>query len=494
MNRSRTIWSVLCLVAWLGLCSAQLPNVTVDFSCKSGYEWMLNGKGENPCRVYAYLSAQSHCFSDDTWTVEPLDSGHKRYPPPSGDDATPWFPSTTRWSDWTDECEDTYQGFPYGLTPDIDIPAWANLDVIQADKWSEAVAKTYAASADSQNQPTSTPDPQNSQAEHNKAIKIIIGSCVGVGCLLIIVGVIIWYSLRKKHRRSPTGGVESPSDSGTLKRPTSGVPGGSQVGSNISTLPMVQTMGQYPPTYGGKQRGERPTSGVTGDPQVGAAQPTVQAKGQTAPTWGPTRRRDQDPRPRRRDEDDSPPGGRDSPDPSSTDETPHLKPPVYLAQRLPSSGTRVDEDEDEDEPVYRPSSAYQTSNQAMMNWRSGTAGGPSSSSQQPVSAQWGNGPAGEMSTADSTTTPRADGAANYIVVFKNEASQDEISSFISDAKVQGATVNHTYTNVFKGFSASMNPSHMQSLKGHNIVEYIEPDQIVTISPVNPTPQVAEPQN
>ncbi|KIO30684.1 hypothetical protein M407DRAFT_68886, partial [Tulasnella calospora MUT 4182] len=131
-------------------------------SCKSGYEWMLNGNGENPCRVYAYLSAQSHCFSDGTWAVEPLDSGNKRYPPPSGDDATPCqcnepvysliqactvcqgFSATTRWSDWTDECEDTYQGFPYGLSPDINIPGWANLDVIQADKWNEAVAKTYA--------------------------------------------------------------------------------------------------------------------------------------------------------------------------------------------------------------------------------------------------------------------------------------------------------------------------------------------------------------
>ncbi|KIO30682.1 hypothetical protein M407DRAFT_242086 [Tulasnella calospora MUT 4182] len=98
-----------------------------------------------------------------------------------------------------------------------------------------------------------------------------------------------------------------------------------------------------------------------------------------------------------------------------------------------------------------------------------------------------------MSTTGTPTAPRGDGSANYIVVFKTNATQDEISSFIRGVKDQGATVNHTYTNAFKGFSAMMKPAHMRSLREHNIIEYIEPDQIVTISPANPTPQAAEPQ-
>ncbi|KAG9050747.1 hypothetical protein FS837_002691 [Tulasnella sp. UAMH 9824] len=98
-----------------------------------------------------------------------------------------------------------------------------------------------------------------------------------------------------------------------------------------------------------------------------------------------------------------------------------------------------------------------------------------------------------MSTTSSPAVPQDDSAPYYIVVFKNSATQDEISSFIRDAKDQGAQVKHTYTNVFKGFSASMNPAHMRSLKDHSIIEYIEPDQVVTIASANPTPEATEPQ-
>lgn len=89
------------------------------------------------------------------------------------------------------------------------------------------------------------------------------------------------------------------------------------------------------------------------------------------------------------------------------------------------------------------------------------------------------------------TVPRGDGTASYIVVFRPNVTQTQILSFIGDVKGQGATVNHTYTNVFKGFSARMKPAYMRSLRAHNLIEYIEPDQIVTISPISHRPQTAE---
>ncbi|KIO30685.1 hypothetical protein M407DRAFT_20215 [Tulasnella calospora MUT 4182] len=232
---SRAIWCVLCFVAWLGLCSAQLPNVAVNFSCHGGYEWMLNSHKEDLCRVYAYLSAQSRCFSDKTWTVKQLDDDHKRYPPPNDDKATPCqcnepvysliqactvcqgFPANTSWSDWTDACDHTYQGFPYGLSPLIEVPAWANLDVIQADKWSEAVAKTYAETQNpgpSTGTSTGIPSPSGTHPDYNKVIKIIIGSSVGIGCLLIIVAVIIICRLRNRPRLPPPGDARNPARMG----------------------------------------------------------------------------------------------------------------------------------------------------------------------------------------------------------------------------------------------------------------------------------------
>ncbi|KAG8929167.1 hypothetical protein FRC01_004739, partial [Tulasnella sp. 417] len=175
-----------------------------------------------------YLSAQPRCFSDTTFTLKALDNDTKRYPPPKGNKATPCqcnepaysliqactvcqgFPANTRWSDWTDECDDIYQGFPYGLSPLIEVPAWANLDVVQADRWSEAVAKTYAETQNPGPSSTGASSSSTTHPNYNKVIKIVIGCSAGIGGLLIIVAVIIICSLKNRPRQPPPGGVANP--------------------------------------------------------------------------------------------------------------------------------------------------------------------------------------------------------------------------------------------------------------------------------------------
>ncbi|KAG8916352.1 hypothetical protein FRC00_000263, partial [Tulasnella sp. 408] len=188
-----------------------------------------------------------------------------------------------------------------------------------------------------------TPTPSNSEGNHKKDLKIIIGSSVGVGCALIIVGVIIWLSMRKKHRAPPPGGVETPSDNGTLKLPTPGGTGNFQ-GHVPHTLSMSQKTDQTPPTWTSGQHRKRPDSEVSRDSQIG-----------TAPrTQGIGKGRGQGSLPAmRRPDDDS------SSDRSLTDETPYLKPAAPIPKRTAARG-RVDEDDESEGPVYRPTSAYQT--------------------------------------------------------------------------------------------------------------------------------------
>ncbi|KAG9050748.1 hypothetical protein FS837_002692 [Tulasnella sp. UAMH 9824] len=191
-----------------------------------------------------------------------------------------------------------------------------------------------------------TPTP-SSEANHKKDIKIIIGSSVGVG------------------------------DDETLTRPLPGATGNLQ-GYVLPTLPMSQTTGQTPPTWTSDRGHKRPISEVSGKSQVGTP----------PPTQGPGDRRGQGPPPaKRRPDDDS------ASDRSLTDETPYLRPAAPTGKRSPPRG-RVDEDDESEDPVYRPSSAYQSSSQAMQNWRNGTAGGASSTGQQPISASWGAGGGG----------------------------------------------------------------------------------------------------
>jgi hypothetical protein len=73
--------------------------------------------------------------------------------------------------------------------------------------------------------------------------------------------------------------------------------------------------------------------------------------------------------------------------------------------------------------------------------------------------------------------------SNYIVVFKDSATTDEIEKQIEMINNTGGKILVRYSTILKGFTATLTPeslSSLQSLVGDGIIEYIEPDSVVTI--------------
>ncbi|GLB37106.1 putative proteinase A inhibitor 1 [Lyophyllum shimeji] len=67
----------------------------------------------------------------------------------------------------------------------------------------------------------------------------------------------------------------------------------------------------------------------------------------------------------------------------------------------------------------------------------------------------------------------------YIVVFKEHATQDQIDEYANKVNTSGGSVTNRYDNVLKGFAAAIPDTFLQSLQGEDIIDYIEPDGVVT---------------
>ncbi|TFL04732.1 hypothetical protein BDV98DRAFT_562747 [Pterulicium gracile] len=67
----------------------------------------------------------------------------------------------------------------------------------------------------------------------------------------------------------------------------------------------------------------------------------------------------------------------------------------------------------------------------------------------------------------------------YIVVFKDSANKEQIQKYAQNIKESGGEIGHHYDSVMKGFSASIPASFLQQLQGDDIIDYIEPDGVVT---------------
>ncbi|KAF9478601.1 protease propeptide/inhibitor [Pholiota conissans] len=68
----------------------------------------------------------------------------------------------------------------------------------------------------------------------------------------------------------------------------------------------------------------------------------------------------------------------------------------------------------------------------------------------------------------------------YIVVFKDNATPLQVQQYANDIIAHGGRIFNRYTNILNGFSATIPASFLASLKASHIIEYIEPDGIVTI--------------
>ncbi|KAL5528247.1 hypothetical protein ACEPAF_7383 [Sanghuangporus sanghuang] len=71
---------------------------------------------------------------------------------------------------------------------------------------------------------------------------------------------------------------------------------------------------------------------------------------------------------------------------------------------------------------------------------------------------------------------------NYIVVFNDEVTQEQIDKYVQDVKEGGGQVNQRFDAILNGFSATIPDKTLESFKSlqGDVIKYIEPDQTVTI--------------
>ncbi|KAH9171573.1 hypothetical protein EDB89DRAFT_1090712 [Lactarius sanguifluus] len=248
---------VACLPIFAGLASAQLvyPN------CTAGWEWSYNTLGQNPCNVAAYLEATcgtgrtfshhlsspfrakchpilgtfSHQSTPHAYTVfkiDPLPQGSVYRGPNAGQSnlcecntvvyslvsacgacqgSSEWI----QWSQWYINCTtvSTDGTYPKSIPAGTRIPYWAYLAVSAADTWNATAAQsagdTPEGTATAVSSPTSVPSASTSSSsssstssnKSSSSTGAIAGGVVGgvVGAT-VLIGLIIWYTRRRRWR------------------------------------------------------------------------------------------------------------------------------------------------------------------------------------------------------------------------------------------------------------------------------------------------------
>ncbi|RDB16741.1 Serine proteinase inhibitor IA-2 [Hypsizygus marmoreus] len=90
-----------------------------------------------------------------------------------------------------------------------------------------------------------------------------------------------------------------------------------------------------------------------------------------------------------------------------------------------------------------------------------------------------------IATDSSPSPPRAPTksqkamSGKYIVVFKDSATTEQIDQYVEKVNSNGGEVANRYDAVLKGFAATIPDHFLASLQGDDIIDYIEPDSIVT---------------
>ncbi|KAF8637049.1 hypothetical protein AX16_010904 [Volvariella volvacea WC 439] len=71
-------------------------------------------------------------------------------------------------------------------------------------------------------------------------------------------------------------------------------------------------------------------------------------------------------------------------------------------------------------------------------------------------------------------------SGRYIVVFKDSATEAQIQEYVNRVNNSGGAVSHTYdVPGLKGFAATIPDSFLENLQSDSVIDYVEPDQIVT---------------
>ncbi|KAH8978836.1 hypothetical protein EDB92DRAFT_1821349 [Lactarius akahatsu] len=249
-RKMRTSKSLLvaCLPIFASLASAQLiyPN------CTAGWEWSYNSLGQNPCNCcgifggnmwhWAYvfsppvlplrakchpiLGTFSHRFTPHAYTVfkiDPLPQGSLYRGPDVNQSnlcecntvvyslvsSSEWI----QWSQWYINCStvSTDGTYPNSIPAGTRIPRWAYLEVSAADTWNATAAQstgdtpegtaTTVPSTPSTSVPSSSTSLSSSSNKSSSSTGAIAGGVVGgvVGAT-VLVGLIIWYTRRRRWR------------------------------------------------------------------------------------------------------------------------------------------------------------------------------------------------------------------------------------------------------------------------------------------------------
>jgi len=70
-------------------------------------------------------------------------------------------------------------------------------------------------------------------------------------------------------------------------------------------------------------------------------------------------------------------------------------------------------------------------------------------------------------------------SGKYIVVFKESATDQQIQNYVHSIESEGGEVGHRYESIMKGFSATIPNSLLSNLQSDSIIDYIEPDGVIT---------------
>ncbi|CAL1716288.1 unnamed protein product [Somion occarium] len=236
---------VFALASFIPGAFAQGTNAT----CETGFDWMVNSRGQSPCLVAAYLNTPCIRDPSDAYVFALPPGFHYRPPIPStatecqcssvfysvlqacaicqGDPSVPW-------STWNMNCTSAvYQSvYPHDIPVGTSIPAWAYLDVSLPDNFNltgaQALADTHppestavgaptsvvsvsptaSGSASGSGAPNVTPSVGSSNGSASTSgggtnVGAIVGGVIGgVIGLALIVGAVWWFMRRRRHTKA----------------------------------------------------------------------------------------------------------------------------------------------------------------------------------------------------------------------------------------------------------------------------------------------------
>lgn len=70
-------------------------------------------------------------------------------------------------------------------------------------------------------------------------------------------------------------------------------------------------------------------------------------------------------------------------------------------------------------------------------------------------------------------------SGRYIVMFKESASEAQIEQYKERLQAQGGNIYADYEPLLKGFSACVPDELIQSFTQDDLIDYIEPDGVIT---------------